>query len=60
MKFKIRDHLVSEIENQLQLILHALRYEEVHGRIDGQTNLIGSQAEEVKFLFVVGIRITSP
>src|ERR1700742_5202941 len=54
----MRNHLIIQIENQLQLVLHLLREKEVHSGIDRQADLLGHQSEEVNFLLVVRVRIT--
>ena len=57
MKFQIRHYLVGQVENELKLVLHSLRHEEVHSSVYCQSNMLRHQTEETNFLFIVSIRI---
>ena len=59
VKLQVRHHLIIQIENQFQLIFHALRHAEIHCSIDGEADLIRHQGQETNFFFVVCVWVGS-
>jgi hypothetical protein len=59
VKLQVGYNLIVQVENELKLVLHSLGYEEIHGSVDREADLIRNQAEKTNFLFVVSTRIKS-